>query len=49
MTIPKIAMLSAGLVLSVSAAHAQHGDPGAWDPHAAAAYLDQRVEWWSGW
>ena len=42
-------MLSAGLVLCVSAAHAQHGDPGAWDPNAAAAYLDQRVEWWSGW
>src|SRR5215831_19084727 len=22
---------------------------GAWDPKAAAAYLDRRMEWWSGW
>ena len=45
----KIAMLPAGLFLSLSAAHAQSGDPGTWDAEAAAAYLDQRVEWWSGW
>ena len=45
----KIAMLSAGLVLSVSAVHAQSGGPGPWDPQAAAAYLDQRADWWSGW
>ena len=49
MTKPKIAMLLAGLLLGLSTAHAQSGDPGTWDAEAAAAYLDQRVEWWSGW
>ena len=49
MTKLKIAMLSAGLLLSLSAAHAQSGGPGTWDAEAAAAYLDHRVEWWSGW
>jgi hypothetical protein len=49
MTKLKIAMLSAGLLLSLSPAHAQSGDPGTWDAEAAAAYLDQRVAWWSGW
>ena len=49
MTKPKIAVLAAGLLLSFSAAHAQRGGPGTWDAEAAAAYLDQRVEWWSGW
>ncbi len=42
-------MLLAGLVLSLSPVHAQSGDPGAWDPQAAAAYLDKRADWWSGW
>ena len=47
---PTIALLAAGLMLgTLSTAHAQSGDPGAWDADAAAAYLDQRVEWWSGW
>ncbi len=46
---PKIAMLAAGLLLGLSTVHAQSGGPGAWDRQAAAAYLDQRVEWWSGW
>ncbi len=46
---PKIAMLLAGLLLSLSTAHAQSGAAGTWDAEAAAAYLDQRVEWWSGW
>ena len=49
MTNLKIAILSAGLMLGASPAHAQDGGPGAWDAQAAAAYLDQRVEWWSGW
>ncbi len=44
-----IAVLTAGLLLSLSPAHAQSGAPGTWDAEAAAAYLDQRVEWWSGW
>ena len=43
------AMLVAGLCVSVSVAQAQSGAPGEWDAGAAAAYLDQRVEWWSGW
>ena len=50
MTKPTIALLAAGLTLGgLSTAHAQSGGPGAWDPDAAAAYLDQRVDWWSGW
>ena len=49
MTKLKIAMFSTVVFLSLSAAHAQSGYPGTWDAEAAAAYLDQRVEWWSGW
>ena len=47
MTKLKIAMFSTVVFLSLSAAHAQSGDPGTWDAEAAAADLDQRVEWWS--
>ena len=49
MTNLKMVTVSAALVLSVCAVHAQDGAPGGWDTGAAAAYLDQRVEWWSGW
>jgi squalene-hopene/tetraprenyl-beta-curcumene cyclase len=49
MTKLKIALLVAGLLPSLSPAHAQDGAHGTWDPSAAAAYLDQRVEWWSSW
>ena len=49
MTKPTIAMLAAGLLLGASTVHAQSGGPGPWDRQAAAAYLDQRVDWWSGW
>ena len=49
MTRPTIAMLAAGLMLGPSTVHAQSGGPGPWDRQAAAAYLDQRVDWWSGW
>ncbi len=28
---------------------AADGDPAPWKPRAAAAYLDQRTEWWTGW
>ena len=49
MTKPKIAVLAAVLLLSLSPAHAQSGGPATWDAEAAAAYLDQRVAWWSGW
>ena len=47
---PTIVVLAAGLMLGgLSTAHAQNGGTGVWDPNAAAAYLDQRVDWWSGW
>ncbi len=49
MTKQTIAVLAAGLVLGLSTLHAQSGASGAWDRQAAAAYLDERVEWWSGW
>src|SRR5208337_4903393 len=28
---------------------AASNDPGPWDTKAAAAYLDQRADWWMGW
>ena len=53
MTKLPIAMLSAGVLLGsstvhlgASTVHAQDVDPGSWDPQAAAAHLDQRVDWW---
>ena len=44
-----ISVFAGGLILGLSTAHAQSGASGAWDRQAAAAYLDQRVDWWSGW
>jgi len=32
-----------------AASQAANNDAGAWDTKAAAAYLDQRAEWWMGW
>ena len=49
MTKLNVATLLAALVLGLSAVHAQSSGPGGWDARAAAAYLDQRVDWWSGW
>ena len=49
MTKLTIAVPLAGLLLGPSTIHAQSGAAGTWDARAAAAYLDQRVEWWSGW
>jgi squalene-hopene/tetraprenyl-beta-curcumene cyclase len=40
------------LISLSSVACSQHGAPsrdGSWDPRAAAAYLDRRMEWWSTW
>ena len=49
MTKLTITVLLAGLLVGPSTIHAQSGDAAAWDAGAAAAYLDQRVDWWSGW
>ena len=49
MTKLKIAVLLAGLLPGPSTMYAQSADAGTWDAESAAAYLDQRVEWWSGW
>ena len=49
MTKQTISMFAAGLILGLSTVHAQSGASGTWDRQAAAAYLDQRVDWWSGW
>ena len=49
MTKQTISVFAAGLILGISTVHAQSGASSAWDAGAAAAYLDQRVEWWSGW
>jgi len=32
-----------------AALQAANNDPGSWDTKAAAAYLDQRADWWMGW
>src|SRR5215469_12976535 len=43
--------VAAGCLISLSSvACSQHAAPsrdGSWDPRAAAAYLDRRMEWWS--
>jgi squalene-hopene/tetraprenyl-beta-curcumene cyclase len=41
----------AALVLSLfpAASQAANNDAGSWDSKAAAAYLDQRADWWMGW
>ncbi len=39
------ALCSASTLLAACAPH----DGGTWDPRSAAAYLDQREQWWAGW
>ena len=41
-------MMTCGM-LGAATVYAQSDDPATWDPRGAAAYLDQRLEWWSGW
>jgi squalene-hopene/tetraprenyl-beta-curcumene cyclase len=45
--------ISAFVALALSffppASRAATNDPASWDSKAAAAYLDQRAEWWMGW
>jgi len=41
------AFLAAGLLAACS--HHEAAAAGAWNPKAAAAYLDRRTEWWMGW
>ena len=43
-------IVSAGAMLGVSASsRANAAEPRAWDPKAAAAYLDARQDWWMKW
>ena len=44
-----LAVMTTCGMLGAATVYAQSDDPAAWDPQAAAAYLDQRLEWWSGW
>jgi squalene-hopene/tetraprenyl-beta-curcumene cyclase len=37
------------LCLFPAASQAANNDAGSWDSKAAAAYLDQRADWWMGW
>ncbi len=37
------------LLFLPAAGWAASNDPGSWDSKAAAAYLDQRADWWMGW
>jgi squalene-hopene/tetraprenyl-beta-curcumene cyclase len=46
-TISALAALAASLF--PAAVQAASNDPGPWDSKAAAAYLDQRADWWMGW
>jgi squalene-hopene/tetraprenyl-beta-curcumene cyclase len=46
-TIPALTALALSLVPAVL--QAASSDPASWDTKAAAAYLDQRADWWMGW
>jgi squalene-hopene/tetraprenyl-beta-curcumene cyclase len=37
------------LALPLCAAGAENDEAGSWSPKSAAAYLDQRADWWIGW
>jgi squalene-hopene/tetraprenyl-beta-curcumene cyclase len=43
------ALAAIALALFPAASQAANNDPGSWDSKAAAAYLDQRAEWWMSW
>src|ERR1700677_5255147 len=43
------ALAAIALALFPAAAQAATNDPGSWDSKAAAAYLDQRADWWMSW
>ena len=44
------AALCGSALASAACTHGSAGDSaGSWDPQAAAAYLDRRMEWWIGW
>jgi len=47
-TIVAFVFLAAGCTLSAQS-NAAPNDSDTWNPKAAAAYLDQRAEWWTGW
>jgi squalene-hopene/tetraprenyl-beta-curcumene cyclase len=42
-----LAVLALGFFPALS--HAATNETGSWDSKAAAAYLDQRADWWTGW
>src|SRR3984957_14370723 len=46
-TIPAFAAFA--LTLFPWASQAATNEAGSWDSKAAAAYLDQRADWWMGW
>jgi squalene-hopene/tetraprenyl-beta-curcumene cyclase len=46
-TITAVAVFA--LSLFPAASQAANNDAGSWDSKAAAAYLDQRADWWMGW
>src|ERR1700683_2232747 len=43
------ALAAIALALFPAASRAANNDPGSWDSKAAAAYLDQRADWWMSW
>src|SRR3984885_14637383 len=43
------ALAAIALALFPAASQAANNDPGSWDSKAAAAYLDQRADWWMSW
>jgi squalene-hopene/tetraprenyl-beta-curcumene cyclase len=49
MRITALAAAAVTLTLFSVASKAGSNDAGSWDPKAAAAYLDQRADWWAGW
>jgi len=46
---PFLGAAAAALTIFSVASKAGSNDAASWDPKAAAAYLDQRADWWAGW
>jgi squalene-hopene/tetraprenyl-beta-curcumene cyclase len=46
--VTRIAVISC-VAIAVAACSHPSGPADPWDPQAAAAYLDHRIEWWMGW
>jgi squalene-hopene/tetraprenyl-beta-curcumene cyclase len=44
-----VALVGFAVILAACSQHSPAPAAGLWDPKAAAAYLDRRMQWWIGW